>query len=93
MTNPRLTIGHACLAAAMSAKDGRITKQEVVSLVDLVASVAPNDHMTRAAVRAFANRILLMGEGRDGQVRFAGAELHDFLIEQSRSTERVEAAE
>lgn len=81
---------HAMLAAAMSAKAGTLSKQQVLDLIERVASLMPHDLRRRAAVRAFANRILLVGDPTDAVVRFAGEELHDFLLEDER---RLEAAE
>jgi hypothetical protein len=72
---------HAMLAAAMSAKDGRLRKQDVIELIERVASLVPHDLRRRAAVRAFAHRILLVGDPSDSVVRFAGEELHAFLLE------------
>lgn len=81
MTEPRVQAGLAMLAAALRAKAGEITKPEVIDLVETVARLLPHDLRYRAAVRAFANRILLVGDPRQPPHAFAGAELHDFLIE------------
>ena len=88
MTAPAIVqADHAMLAAAMRAKAGEITKPEVLDLVERVASLMPDDLRRRAAVRAFANRILLMSIESERNCTFAGAELHDFLIEEGRRRE------
>lgn len=82
MTAPAIVqADHAMLAAAMRAKAGQITKGDVIDLIERVASLMPHDLRRRAAVRAFANRILLMSIETERNCTFAGAELHDFLIE------------
>ena len=91
MTSPAtVQADHAMLAAAMRAKAGQITKAEVLDLVERVASLMPHDLRRRAAVRAFANRILLIGDPVQPPHAFAGEELHAFLLEDGR---RLEAAE
>ena len=74
---------HAMLATAMRAKAGEITKPEVLDLVERVASLMPHDLRRRAAVRAFANRILLMSIESEANCTFAGEELHAFLLEEA----------
>jgi hypothetical protein len=89
MTSPvTVQADHAMLAAAMRAKVGEITKPEVLDLVERVASLMPHDLRRRAAVRAFANRILLMSIEGERNCTFAGEELHAFLLE---SGERIAA--
>jgi hypothetical protein len=78
---PRVQAGMAMLAAAMRAKAGEITKAEVLDLVETVARLLPLDLRYRAAVRAFANRILLVGDPVQPPHAFAGEELHAFLLE------------
>lgn len=90
MSSPTVQAGLAMLAAALRAKTGEITKGEVLDLIETVARLMPDDLRRRAAVRAFANRILLVGDPSEFVVAFAGAELHDFLLEDGR---RLEAAE
>ena len=82
MTSPvTVQADHAMLAAAMRAKAGEITKPEVLDLIERVASLMPHDLRRRAAVRAFANRILLVGDPVQPPHAFAGEELHAFLLE------------
>lgn len=71
----------AMLGAALRAKSGQITKPEVLDLVETVARLLPDDLRYRAAVRAFANRILLIGDPVLPPHAFAGEELHAFLLE------------
>lgn len=81
MSPPRVRAGLAMLAAAMRAKAGEITQEQVIALVDTVAAECPLDLRSRAAARAFAHRVLLRANSDEDNVRFAGQELHDFLIE------------
>lgn len=81
MTAPRVQAGMAMLGAALRAKAGEITKPEVLDLLETVALLVPDDLRYRAAVRAFANRILLIGDPAQPPHAFAGEELHAFLLE------------
>jgi sugar phosphate isomerase/epimerase len=58
----------ACLTAAMRAKSGDITRREIDQLAEMAEHAG--DLRVKAAVDAFRNRLA-----------FAGAELHDFLLE------------
>lgn len=83
----RVQAGMAMLHAALRAKSGEITFPEVLDLVERINRLLPDDLRYRAAVRAFANRVLLMSKADECNCTFAGAELHDFLIEEGRRAE------
>jgi hypothetical protein len=87
MTDPRVQAGMAMLHAALRAKAGAITMPEVLDLVETVNRLLPEDKLYRSAVRAFANRILLMSKADEGNCTAAGKALHDFLIEDGRKAE------